>query len=246
VKESDWLDSPASPMALFERIRVGATPRQLQLLAIHVTRLLDVHVENVEIIPALLIAENYADRLEYSEEKFLSARNTIWEVETAAVRAIDANGGDWLPNTLGYAHLAAVASAVNPNVSAGATRAIWFVIEGTTRAAEKGKKQAALTQIRREICDVIREIFGNPFRTYNRTPSWAGNILLQPDGQNIPLTDTVLGLAEAIYRTGDFSRMPILADALEEAGISDDALLDHCREAKKHTRGCWVLDLVRG
>jgi hypothetical protein len=40
--------------------------------------------------------------------------------------------------------------------------------------------------------------------------------------------------------------MPILADALEDAGCANPDLLDHCRTPGVHVRGCWVLDLILG
>jgi hypothetical protein len=53
-------------------------------------------------------------------------------------------------------------------------------------------------------------------------------------------------LALAIYEDRAFDRLPILADALEEAGCSDEAILSHLRSAGPHVRGCWALDLVLG
>lgn len=53
-------------------------------------------------------------------------------------------------------------------------------------------------------------------------------------------------LAQAIYDEGTFDRMPILADALEDAGCHDAAMLEHCRGPGPHVRGCWVLDLLLG
>ena len=50
-----------------------------------------------------------------------------------------------------------------------------------------------------------------------------------------------------MYETRDFSAMPILADALQDAGCDNDDVLNHCRDAKQvHVRGCWVVDLVLG
>jgi hypothetical protein len=60
-------------------------------------------------------------------------------------------------------------------------------------------------------------------------------------------TDTVLALARQMYESRDFSAMPILADALQDAGCDCDDILSHCREAHAtHVRGCWVVDLVLG
>lgn len=78
-----------------------------------------------------------------------------------------------------------------------------------------------------------REIFGNPFR---------------PVSADSPRqTGVTLTLAGSIYENLDFGAMPILADALEEAGCEDAGVLEHCRDPKGvHVRGCWVVDLVLG
>jgi hypothetical protein len=57
------------------------------------------------------------------------------------------------------------------------------------------------------------------------------------------LTTTVKQLAAAIYEERAFDRMPILGDALEEAGCSNVDILNHCRQPGEHVRGCWVVDL---
>jgi hypothetical protein len=55
-------------------------------------------------------------------------------------------------------------------------------------------------------------------------------------------TDTVLSLARTMSDARDFSAMPILADALQDAGCNHPVVLDHCRSASRpHCRGCWVL-----
>jgi hypothetical protein len=72
-------------------------------------------------------------------------------------------------------------------------------------------------------------IFGNPFRPVTFDPSW--------------LTSTVIALAHQMYESRDFSAMPILADALQDAGSSNDSILEHCRGSGPHVRGCWVVDL---
>jgi hypothetical protein len=40
--------------------------------------------------------------------------------------------------------------------------------------------------------------------------------------------------------------MPILADALQDAGCDNVNVLDHCREEREHVRGCWVIDMLLG
>jgi hypothetical protein len=89
--------------------------------------------------------------------------------------------------------------------------------------------------VRNMAAMLIRDIFGNPFRPVTIDPSWAA----WADG-------TVRTLAEAIYAERAFDRMPVLGDALEEAGCDNEDILRHCREQRDHVRGCWVLDLLTG
>jgi hypothetical protein len=60
------------------------------------------------------------------------------------------------------------------------------------------------------------------------------------------LTPGVKQLAEAIYAEDAFDRLPILADALEDAGCTCEDILNHCRQPGEHVRGCWVVDLLTG
>jgi hypothetical protein len=83
-------------------------------------------------------------------------------------------------------------------------------------------------------CHLLRDIVGTPFRSFLVYPSW----LHFHDG-------TVPKIAQRIYDNRDFSLLPILADALEEAGCDNDDILRHCREPGEHVRGCWVVDLLR-
>jgi hypothetical protein len=58
------------------------------------------------------------------------------------------------------------------------------------------------------------------------------------------LTTTVVAVAAGIDAEVAFDRMPILADALEEAGCDDADILTHCRASDPHVRGCWVIGLL--
>jgi len=79
---------------------------------------------------------------------------------------------------------------------------------------------------------LIRDIFGNPFRPVAFDPSWR--------------TTTAVAIAKGMYDSRDFSAMPILADALQDAGCEHADILDHCRSPGPHVKGCWVVDLVLG
>jgi hypothetical protein len=82
---------------------------------------------------------------------------------------------------------------------------------------------------------LLRDIIGDPFRPSSLNPDW----LTWHDG-------LLVAMAQRIYDSRDFSDMPVLADALEESGCSDQDILGHCRSGGEHVRGCWVLDLVLG
>jgi hypothetical protein len=98
---------------------------------------------------------------------------------------------------------------------------------GDNYSAEAGERAAQ--------CRLLRDILGNPFRPVTIDPKW-----LQWNNGTIP------ALALRIYEERTFGDLPILADALEDAGCCDPALLDHLRSGGEHVRGCWVVDLVLG
>ena len=75
---------------------------------------------------------------------------------------------------------------------------------------------------------IVRDIFRNPFRPLIIEPGW--------------LTTNVINLASAISDEHAFDHLPLLADALEDAGCQDANVLDHCRRGGAHVRGCWLVD----
>ena len=79
---------------------------------------------------------------------------------------------------------------------------------------------------------IFRDIVGNPMRRVVWDPRWR--------------TEDTLGLARGIHEDRAFGRLPLLADALLDAGCDDDQLLRHCRSPGPHARGCWAIDLVLG
>ncbi len=89
-------------------------------------------------------------------------------------------------------------------------------------------------QERHAQAEVLRDIIGNPFR-----PLPQGNIAwLAWEGGMLPK------LARAVYEERAFDRLAVLADALEDAGCADPALLGHLRGPGEHVRGCWAVDLL--
>jgi hypothetical protein len=79
-------------------------------------------------------------------------------------------------------------------------------------------------------CQLMRELFGNPFRPFFLEPAWR--------------TPTVLTIASQVYERESFEELPVLGDALEDAGCDDQQVLGHLRAATTHYRGCWALDAV--
>ncbi len=123
---------------------------------------------------------------------------------------------------------------------------------------------------------ILRDIFGNPFRQQSLCGDIEGYPIHHRDGFGCQwckaiITPTVLGIARRMYDERDFSGMPILADALEDAGCTNRMVLTHCRGTEPcqtckpdspdfdcpycegflfatatHHRGCWVVDLILG
>jgi hypothetical protein len=81
--------------------------------------------------------------------------------------------------------------------------------------------------------ELLRDIIGNPKRPFAIEPSWAW------------VNDAaVRKMAQVMYAEDRFGDLPILGDALEEAGCQRQDVLDHCRAKQPHYRGCWVVDAI--
>jgi predicted component of type VI protein secretion system len=78
----------------------------------------------------------------------------------------------------------------------------------------------------------VRLRLGTPSRAEAGWLAWQGGL--------------VVSMARQVDESGDYRDLPVLADALDEAGCTDPDLLDHLREPGPHVRGCWVVDLVLG
>jgi hypothetical protein len=97
-------------------------------------------------------------------------------------------------------------------------------------SAGRGERISRAAVERAAQTDLVRCLIGNPFREVAVDPTW--------------LTSTVVALARGIAADRAHDRLPILADALEDAGCADANVLSHCRGAHAHTKGCWVIELL--
>lgn len=129
---------------------------------------------------------------------------------------LDGMWGDW-----SLSHTLGPPDRVGNHVSS----LVWFATDRLTGTV-------APNDVHGRMRELLLEIFGNPFRPIIVAPHW--------------LTENVVGLAGTIYDERCFDRMPILADALMDAGCFDEEILNHCRGKGPHVRGCWVVDMLLG
>jgi hypothetical protein len=114
--------------------------------------------------------------------------------------------------------------------------AVWVNRSIATDLASMGyahEEQETLALANECLTEIVLECFGTlHLRPVAFSPEWR--------------TETVMSLAQQMYDSRDFSAMPILADALQDAGCDNEDILDHCRGGGPHVRGCWVVDACLG
>jgi hypothetical protein len=101
-------------------------------------------------------------------------------------------------------------------------------MEAAIIAEESARENRALGRL-------ILEVYGNPFRPVRIESAWLHS-----------LDDAVRKLAEWIDEGQRWEELPYLADALLDAGCTEDDLLRHLRDPGPHLRGCWALDAILG
>jgi hypothetical protein len=244
MTEGDW-NSCADPEAMLYWLDHWGklTDRKARLFAVAVCRRIWPLLNDKRSREAVEVAERHADGAATTEE--LLARGATAD---AAFKQTDPGCPRFATNELAAAFYAA-AAAVEParwdenclyaedvtGLAASAAsyaevpRSLWGTAAGD-EAFENGVRQAHAEQ-----CGLLRDLFGPlPFRPVAVGPS----LLRWNDG-------TVVKVARGIYDDRAFDRMPLLADALLDAGCEDEAVLAHCREqGSVHARGCWVLGLL--
>lgn len=223
MTEAEWLASVDPTPMLHYLQELQVSDRKLRLLACACCRQIWDHLLDPRSRLAVEVAERFAD-------------DQATPRELARVRGhalVAAAGSSWA------AYWASNMKASGPlwNVFAAASAA------PARQAAQQAHEQARQAQVwddvqlasARDQVDLIRDLIGNPFR-----PVGIGDACLTWD-------DRMVGrLAEGIYQDRAFTLMPVLGDALEDAGCTDRRILEHCRLVGTHVRGCWVLDLILG
>jgi hypothetical protein len=217
MTEEEWqkCDDPAVMLSFLKK----ASARKLRLFAVGCCRQIWRLIRRPECQRAVETGELYADRR-------VNARR-LREAEGAArLRATELEFEAQVTMLMGKyaARDAAYAAADAAGMPLMPLRAAYFARQAVTATSDRPKSQTSL----------LRDLFGNPFRP---KLSAAPHVLGWGEG-------VVPKLARAVYDDRRFADLPILADALEEAGCTAADVLAHCRAGGEHARGCWVVDLL--
>jgi hypothetical protein len=229
MTEQEWLEC-TEPEKMLEFLRGKVSNRKLRLFAVaccrHVWEWLPPYSRN-----AAETAEQYADK-HASRASMARARKEVVKDHEAAGYWDGAMACGWFSAAwtvwdaaTGAARCAR--SAVQPEawIKAGVARRRTRKMQD---AAKKACQQSKLIEAAAQA-ELLRDQF-NPFRPRTADTLW--------------LSSTIVALAAVLYLERAFDNVPILADALEDAGCTDAAILDHLRGPGPHVRGCWVVDLL--
>jgi hypothetical protein len=229
MDEATWNVSP-NPFQMLNFLQTSGwgSDRKLRLLSCAFCRAVEHLLTDECYRSALEVAERYADgeadvsELRQAHAVVMQASNRTEEYDWSA----DKQGMLQAANALGWATESR--EPLDPPAHLAGLTAL-------------GAKNAALTcplteaEVHAAQCALIRDILGPlPFRSVAFALPVAGD------------NRTVRRLAQSIYDERAFHEMPILGDALEDAGCADAGILAHCRAAGDHVRGCWVIDLLLG
>ncbi|MBV9121735.1 MAG: hypothetical protein JO112_00055 [Planctomycetes bacterium] len=230
MTEQEWLTQTENPLEMIWFLGDRASARKLRLYACGCFRRIW-HLASPETRKIIEVAERLADGLARPREvgaarraphqKSEDDRNPTWE---AAENALDRNAQEAARITPAEVAMLVGALALPP----GSTAYFPFSVPLECDAA-------MASEVKLQV-DLLRDNFGNPFRP-------------EPvlDSAWLSWNRGAIGkLAQSIYDERSFSDLPILADALEEAGCTDPSILEHCRGPGPHCRGCWVVDQILG
>jgi hypothetical protein len=226
MTEQEWL-ACSDPQPTLELLRGKASDRKLRLFAVACCRHVWTRLNDARLKSAIETSEKLADGM--------ASKADLENAHRSASDALDAIQSEVSEQRWYYAdnHAAeAVYEACRGTVSGESlNHIVTFTTESVVLATNADE---AATRQRETGAKAIwvRDIFGNPFRPVTLHPAWR--------------TSNVTALAQTIYDDRAFDRLPILADALEDAGCDNADILNHCRQPGEHVRGCWVVDLILG
>jgi hypothetical protein len=225
--EQEWLEC-RSPERMLEFLQGRANNRTLRLFAVACCRRVWPVVTDLQCRAAVEAAERFVDGL-LSREKF---EEVLQPVVSLWAELPDAEEGNWEPTHY------MIAAARHLNDAGAARHAARFAARGLACQAGRdgGPEFLAAGEAEEAVqCDLIRDLFGNPFRPFHLDPDWRigpGRVAVQR--------------AREIAREGKFESLPSLADELEQAGCGNRAVLEHCRGSGPHASGCWVVEALLG
>jgi hypothetical protein len=238
LSEGFWLAS-SDPGEILYHVRNCASPRKLRLYCVACCRaLLGPWLGRDWCGPGLDVAQRYAEGLAADEQREQhrrraeEAHNYLADLDRTQFHI--ARRGEMLAASAVMLALApdgdeSFATACRCSRDSAAAPA-HLAFRNLPTTCDEQERNADAVQ-----CELARELFGNPFRPVKIDPTW----LVVNDG-------AAAGLARTIYQEQRFGEMSILADALEEAGCTDEAILAHCRSGAGHVLGCWLLDALLG
>lgn len=224
------------------RGNASVSPRKLRLFACACCRPLFEIVIDSRCLNAIETAERFAEG-QASDEQLQEARVAVAQAMDALApstieRASPAFGMGASVTALWQSAARAVAAVILADASDAAREVQLAVERACIEWSTHGKP---IREIANEIgaaarARLLRDIFG-PRPTTPPSLEW--------------VSPTALEIAQAIYTSStgprgefDSASLAVLADALEETGCTDAAILDHCRNPGIHVRGCWVIDLL--
>lgn len=216
MTETDWLTC-GDPTLMLEQVEGRISDRKLRLFACACVRRIWILLDDQRSRDAVEVAECFADGKAGREELALAC---------AAADRAHAEA----PRNANFRSFDAAPHVAEDDLSCSAADAAVCAADAIQIAAA-GSDDARDAEIILHT-SILRCIFGVPFRPPTIDPAW--------------LTPNVLSLAQTIYDERVFDRMPILRDALEEAGCDNAEILAHCRTQTEHVRGCWVIDSILG
>jgi hypothetical protein len=238
VTEEEWRSGTEPALLLRFLQRTGAAgDRKLRLFAVACCRRIWPLLRYGRSRRAVEASEEYADGL-IGEEEYIGAAARAADAGHEVVRRFGASEAEvfacWAAAEASSPRIAdSIEYVCDQAIAASAAHAL----EPASSLAAVGSPDghdarllAARIAEGRAQCLLLHDLFGDPFRTTAVDPSWR--------------TPAALHLATVIYQGREFGLMPVLGDALEEAGCTESDLLAHLRSQDDHIRGCWALDLI--